>query len=99
MSYGRHGSIKTRPGKRDDVIAILLESAKSLGNVGCRADVVSQDRTDTDLLWVYEVWDDEASHKASLQLDSTRAAIGAAMPLLTGEFTGVETTVVGGLGV
>lgn len=38
-------------------------------------------------------------HDASLQLPETRAAIGSAMPMLTGEFTGRETAVVGGLGV
>ncbi|MBB4679942.1 hypothetical protein [Crossiella cryophila] len=38
-------------------------------------------------------------HAASLELPGTKAAIGRAMPLPTGEFTGHELTVAGGLGV
>jgi quinol monooxygenase YgiN len=97
MTYGRHGSLKTHPGKRDEVVAILLKDVDGLKAVGCQLYVVSEDRDDPDLIWVHEVWDDAASHKASIQLPATRAAIAAAMPMLTGEFTGVETDVVGGL--
>jgi quinol monooxygenase YgiN len=42
---------------------------------------------------------DKEHHDASLQLPATKAAIGKAMPMLTGEFTRQELTVVGGLGV
>ena len=49
------------------------------------------------MIWVREVWADQASHRASLQLEETRAAIGAAMPLLTGEFTGAKIQTVGGI--
>jgi hypothetical protein len=34
-----------------------------------------------------------------LQLPATRAAISRAMPMLTGEFTRQELTVIGGLGI
>lgn len=91
--------MKTHPGKRDEVIAILLSGVEGLKTVGCQLYVVSKDRADADLIWVHEVWDDAASHKASLQLPETRDAISRALPMLTGEFTGVETEVVGGLGV
>ena len=36
-------------------------------------------------------------HDASLRLPWTQAAIGKAMPMLTGEFTGQELIVIGGL--
>jgi quinol monooxygenase YgiN len=45
------------------------------------------------------VWDSKEHHDASLQLPETKAAIATAMPMLTGELTGQELTVVGGLGV
>jgi quinol monooxygenase YgiN len=45
------------------------------------------------------VWESAEHHAASLQLPGTRAAIAAAMPLLTGEFTRQETQVAGGLGL
>jgi quinol monooxygenase YgiN len=48
---------------------------------------------------VTEIWDSGDHHDESLQLPAVKAAIAAAMPMLTGEFTRQELTVVGGLGV
>jgi quinol monooxygenase YgiN len=45
------------------------------------------------------VWESKSHHDASLQLPETKAAITQAMPMLTGEFTGLEFTVQGGAGV
>ena len=45
------------------------------------------------------MWQTKEHHDGSLQLPETKAAIGKAMPMLTGEFTRQELTVVGGLGV
>ena len=55
--------------------------------------------TDADRIWVTEVWESAEQHAASLQLPETQAAIAAAMPLLTGDFTRLESQVVGGLGL
>jgi quinol monooxygenase YgiN len=68
-----------------------------LREVGCRLYVVGVSETDPDLIWVNEVWESKDHHAASLQLPETRAAIARAMPMLTGEFTGQELTVAGGL--
>ncbi len=99
MSYGYTGTMRTRPGHRDEVVAILLSGVDGLGAAGCQLYVVSVADADPDLVWVTEVWDSKEAHDASLQLPATREAISRAMPMLTGEFTGQETTVVGGLGV
>jgi hypothetical protein len=45
------------------------------------------------------VWQRKEQHDASLQAPAAKAAISKAMPMLTGEFTSQEVTVVGGLGV
>jgi quinol monooxygenase YgiN len=66
---------------------------------GCQLYVVSLSDVDPDVSWVSEVWDSREKHDASLQLPSAKAAIAEVMPLLTGDFTRQETTVVGGLGV
>ncbi|WP_222720768.1 hypothetical protein [Actinomadura sp. HBU206391] len=50
-------------------------------------------------IWVSEVWKSAQHHEASLRLSETRAAIGRAMPMLTGDFTRQELSVAGGLGV
>jgi quinol monooxygenase YgiN len=97
MSYGYFGTMRAAPGHRDDVVAILLKSVAGLRDAGCSVYSVSVSDSDPDLIWIYEVWDGKASHDASLQLPETRAAIATAMPMLTGEFTSRETTVVGGL--
>jgi quinol monooxygenase YgiN len=91
--------MKARPGHRDDVVAILLGGAGGLRRAGCDLYVVSVSDTDDVTIWVSEVWQSKEQHDASLQLPETKAAIGKAMPMLTGEFTSQELTVVGGLGV
>ncbi len=97
MSYGYFGTMRATPGHRDDVVAVLLESVTGLRGAGCSVYSVSVSDSDPDLIWIYEVWDSKEHHDASLQLPETRAAISRAMPMLTGEFSSQETTVVGGL--
>jgi quinol monooxygenase YgiN len=99
VPYGYIGSMKTKPGYRDDVVAILLSGADGLRQAGCDLYVVSVTDADDVTIWVSEVWQSKEQHDASLQLPETKAAIGKAMPMLTGEFTSQELTVVGGLGV
>jgi quinol monooxygenase YgiN len=99
MAYGYIGSMKTTAGHRDDVVEILLRGVDGLRAAGCHLYVVSAAADDADTIWVTEVWDSKEHHDASLQLPETRAAIEAAMPMLTGEFTGQELSVAGGLGL
>jgi quinol monooxygenase YgiN len=99
MTYGYIGSMRTQPGRRDEVVSLLLRDVEALRPAGCQLYVVSSSETDADVIWVTEVWDSKASHDGSLQLPSAKAAIAEAMPLLTGDFTREETTVAGGLGV
>jgi quinol monooxygenase YgiN len=97
--YGYIGSMRTRPGKRDEVIALLLSALDGLPAVGCLSYVVSACPTDGDRIWVTEVWESAEHHRASLELAETKAAIAEAMPMLTGEFTRQELHVAGGLGL
>lgn len=99
VRYGYFGTMRVRPGHRDEVVAILLRGQDGLRAAGCDLYVVGTSGTDEDLVWVNEVWVSEEAHAASLRLPETKAAIAAAMPMLTGEFTGQEIDVVGGLGV
>ena len=91
--------MKTKPGHRDDVVAILVSGADGLRAAGCSLYAVSLAADDEVTIWVSEIWESKSHHDASLQLPETRAAIAKAMPMLTGEFTGQELNVVGGLGV
>lgn len=98
MLYGYIGSMKTQPGKRDDVAAILVSGAESLRELGCRSYVVGLAADDPDTIVVTEAWESKAHHDASLRLPETKERIAAAMPMLTGEFTSRELTIAGGLG-
>jgi quinol monooxygenase YgiN len=101
VSYGYIGSMKTKPGHRDEVLNILLSGLSSPDKLaaGCEMYLVTHSNSDDVTIWVSEVWQTKEHHDASLQLPETRAVIAAAMPLLTGEFTSQEVTVVGGVGL
>ena len=99
MTYGYIGSMKTKPGRRDEVVSLLLSGVDGLRTAGCELYVVGVADDDDVTIWVSEVWKSAQHHQASLQLPETRAAIGKTMPMLTGEFTRQELSVAGGLGV
>ncbi|GGN42479.1 antibiotic biosynthesis monooxygenase [Actinoplanes campanulatus] len=99
MRHGYFGTMRTRPGHREEVVSILLGGADGLRAAGCHVYVVGVSDDDDQTIWVNEVWESKEHHDASLRLPETRAAIATAMPLLTGEFTSQEIRVLGGLGV
>ena len=85
-----HGRLAAKPGKRDELLAILAESGQGEQGEqmpGCRLYLVAVDETDADGVWVTEVWESEDAHTASLQLDRVKEQIERAMPILdTGGF-------------
>ena len=95
--YGLIGKMTAVAGQRDAVIAILLGSTGAMP--GCLSYVIATDPADADALWITEVWDSQASHKASLSLPAVQAAIVKAKPLIAGFSNRVETTPVGGHGL
>ncbi len=54
---------------------------------------------DDDGIWVTEVWDDKASHDASLSLPAVQKTIAAARPMIAAFNNPVVTTPVGGHGL
>jgi quinol monooxygenase YgiN len=95
--YGLIGKMKTAPGQRDALIAILLEGTGSMP--GCLSYIIAQDPADPDAIWITEAWDSRESHKASLSLPSVRNAIAKGKPLIAGFGERFETTPVGGHGL
>ncbi|HZT75329.1 MAG TPA: putative quinol monooxygenase [Vicinamibacterales bacterium] len=95
--YGLIGKMTAVDGKRDALIAILLEGAAALP--GCLSYVVAQDARDPNAVWITEVWKDEASHAASLNLSSVRDAIAKGRPLIAAIGERFETIPVGGQGL
>ncbi len=95
--YGLIGKMTAVPGQRDALVSILLDGVS--GMPGCLSYVVATDPSDADAIWISEVWDSEASHKASLTLPSVRAAIAKGRPLIAGFGNSTVTTPVGGHGL
>lgn len=95
--YGLIGSFKAVSGKRDELLAILLESVGDMP--GCLAYVVAEAPDDPDGIWITEVWDGPASHKASLAIPAVKDAIARAMPLIASFGQHTETRPVGGHGL
>jgi quinol monooxygenase YgiN len=92
-----HGSFKARPGKGDELAAILLEAAEALrANDACLLYVVS--REDADTIWVTEAWTDREAHAGSLDDPAAKEQIARAMPLIAGIDGRAELTPLGGKG-
>jgi quinol monooxygenase YgiN len=95
--YGLIGKINAVPGQRDALAAILLEGTAAMP--GCLSYVVARDPGDENGLWITEVWDSQASHKASLSLPSVQAAIAKGRPMIAGFSNRIETAPIGGFGI
>ena len=95
--YGLIGKIKAKPERRTELAAILLDGLRDMP--GCHSYIVANDPTDSDSIWVTEVWKDAESHKASLALPSVQAAIALGRPLIAGFGERYETEPIGGHGL
>ena len=95
--HGLIGKMIAQEGKRDALVAILLEGINDMP--GCLAYVVARDPADAISIWVTEVWDSKESHQASLSLPAVKAAIEKARPLIAGFGDYIVTQPVGGVGL
>jgi quinol monooxygenase YgiN len=95
--YGLIGKMKTTPGERDKLIAILIEGVS--GMPGCLSYIVAEDPTDAAAIWITEVWESQESHTASLSMPSVQDAIARGRSLIAGFGERYETTPVGGHGL
>lgn len=95
--YGLIGKMTVAQGKRDELIAILLEGIENMP--GCLSYIVAKDPNDANAIWITEAWDSQESHKASLQMPSVRQAIERAKPMILGFGPSFVTEPVGGHGL
>lgn len=93
--FGLIGRMKTLPGRRADLIAILAQGTSGLP--GCISYVIAEDQADTDAIWITEIWVDADHHAASLKLPSVQASIAAGRPLIAGFDHYFKTTPVAGV--
>jgi quinol monooxygenase YgiN len=95
--YGLIGKMIAAPGKRDELISILLEGVATMP--GCLSYIIAKDTGDANAIWITEAWDNKASHEASLSLPSVKEAIAKGKPLIAGFSDRVVTTPIGGTGL
>jgi quinol monooxygenase YgiN len=91
--YGLIGKMIAAPGRRDDLIAILVGATGAMP--GCQSYIVARDVADRDAIWITEVWDDEAAHRRSLSLPEVQEAIARARPMIVGFGERIVTEPVG----
>ena len=95
--YGLIVKVTVVPGRRDEMIGILRDSAANMP--GCFSYVVAKDSTDENALWVTEVWDNIASHDASLSSSSVKNAIPRAKAIVSNFEKIAVTSPVWGVGL
>jgi len=95
--FGLISKITAVAGQRDTLGQVLVEGTADMP--GCLSYVVAADTLEADALWVTEVWDDQSSHRASLQLPAVQAAIARGRPLIAGFSSRVEIVPIGGHGM
>ena len=95
--YGLISKVAAAPGQREALAAILIGGTQSMP--GCLSYVVAVDPADDNGLWITEVWDSSASHKASLSLPAVQEAIAKGRAMIAGFSNRVETAPIGGYGL
>ncbi len=97
--YGLFGKFTAHPGKREELVELLLEAASLLeSNAYCLHYLMSTS-DEADAVWVSEAWTDEAAHEASLEPEEIRALIQVARPLIAGMSDRTVLDVRGGKGL
>ncbi len=97
--YGFSITFTTHPGKRDELVKILLESADQLkDNTDCLHYLIST-TNEPDAVWVYETWVSKEAHDAALDPPEAKALIQQAMPLIASASHQIDTVIVGGKGL
>ena len=95
-TYGLIGQLNAVPGKRAELVAILLQASQAMeGNL---LYLVAEDLENPDAIWITEVWRTRTDHMNSLKPAAVQAAIARARPLIAGFGMRAETRPVGHAG-
>ena len=97
---GRYVQLKAREGQRDVLVEHMLGVAQLLADVpGCELYVINTSATETDTVWVTEVWSTQAALAASLTIESVKASVEQVVLLLAGPPERIDILPVGGKGL
>jgi len=97
--YGLCGKFVSQPGKRDQLVTVLLNAARLLQeNRDCINYIIGTTDEANDV-WVFETWTSKRAHDSSLEPEDIKALVRSAIPLIVGSSNSVEWKVVGGKGL
>jgi quinol monooxygenase YgiN len=98
--YALLNKLTAKPGKRDEVMKILLEASKPFDdNPACMLYLVYKDVKDPNVIWVEDLWTNKDNHTATMTTPEVRSFVSQAIPLLEGMPEQIEIEPVGGKGV
>lgn len=95
MTFVNAGTLGTIAGRRDELVATLIQRNELLHELGCHVYEVGVADDAPDTVFVVEVWESAEAHRRSLQHSDVQASIATARPILSGEFGGFRFDVVG----
>ena len=95
MAFVNAGTLGAAPGRRDELVAHLIQRNDTLAELGCLAYEVGVNLNQPDTVFVVELWTSADAHRASLNMPEVQESIAVARPMLSGEFGGFQFDVVG----
>ena len=100
MTYALLNKLTAKPGQRQRVVEILLESGRLFDDTpSCLLSFVSEASDDPNEIWVVDVWTSKEQHAAALRVPELRPFVEQAMPLLEAMPEQTEIRPVGGKGL
>jgi quinol monooxygenase YgiN len=98
--YALINKVTTRPGKRDEVLKILLDAGQPFDDdPACILYLVHKSVSDPNVIWVEDLWTSKEHHTAALATPEMQQSVAQAVPLLTGMPEQIEVELIGGKGV
>ncbi|MBW8785851.1 MAG: antibiotic biosynthesis monooxygenase [Novosphingobium sp.] len=91
--WGLLGRIRAVPGKREEVIAHLLDSSRDVP--GKLVYLISLEIDDPDAFWITEVWRDKAAYDACLAMPEVQQGLALTGPLIAAVEHRTETIPLG----
>jgi quinol monooxygenase YgiN len=99
MEYTLLNKLTAKPGKRDRVVEILLESGRLFeGNEACLLYLVTAAEDDPNVVWVVDLWTSQDAHAEALKDPALRPFVDDAMQVLAGPPEQIEVTSMGYVG-
>lgn len=81
--YALINKLTTKPGRRDEVIQLLLESGKRFQqHPSCIYYLVFKDTNSPNIIWVEDAWTNKEDHTTALAQPEMKPYIAKTIPLL-----------------